>query len=51
MEDDDRCSQMATTVTPENVSREESLIKTDTKMTHAEFHLAVSVAVFTTALA
>ena len=27
LEDDDRCGRMATTVTPENVSRVESLIK------------------------
>ena len=32
MEGDDRCGRMATTVTPENVSRVESLIKKDTKM-------------------
>ena len=34
LEDDDRCVQMAQTVTPENVSRVESLIKRDPKMTH-----------------
>ena len=34
--DDDRCGRMATTVIPENVSRVESLIKKDPKMTHAE---------------
>ena len=34
--DDDRCSQMATTVTPENVSRVESLIKKDPKMAYTE---------------
>ena len=31
-EDDDRCSRTATTVTPESVSRVESLIKKDPKM-------------------
>ena len=36
LEDDDRCVRMAMTVTPENVSREESLIKKDPKMTYAE---------------
>ena len=36
LEDDDRCSRMATTVTSENVSRVESLIKKDPKMTYAE---------------
>ena len=36
MEDDDRCGQMATTVTPENISRVESLIKKDPEMTYAE---------------
>ena len=36
LEDDDRCGQMVTTVTPEDVSRVESLIKKDTKMTYAE---------------
>ena len=36
LEDDDRCGQMATTVTPENVSRVESLIKKDPNMTYAE---------------
>ena len=35
LEDDDRCGGTATTVTPENVSRVESLIKKDTKMTNA----------------
>ena len=34
--DDDRCGRMATTVTPENVSRVESLIKKDPKMAYAE---------------
>ena len=34
--DDDRCGRMAKTVTPENVSRVESLIKRDPKMTYAE---------------
>ena len=36
LEDDDCCGRMATTVTPENVSRVESLIKKDPKMTYAE---------------
>ena len=36
LEDDDRCGPMATTVTPENVSGVESLIKKDPKMTYAE---------------
>ena len=36
LEDDDRCGRMATTVTPENVSRTESLIKKDPKMAYAE---------------
>ena len=35
MEDDDRCGRMATTVTLENVSRVESLIKKSPKMTYA----------------
>ena len=36
LEDGDRCGQMATTVTQEDVSRVESLIKKDPKMTYAE---------------
>ena len=36
LEDDDRCGRMATTVTLENVSRVESLIKKNPKMTYAE---------------
>ena len=36
MEDDGRCHQMAKTVSHENISRVESLIKTDQKMTYAE---------------
>ena len=36
MEDNDRCGRIATTVTPENVSRVVSLIKKDPKMTYAE---------------
>ena len=35
LEDDDCYGRMATTVTPENVSRVESLIKKDPKMTYA----------------
>ena len=36
MEDDDLCGRMATTVTPENVSRIESLIKKDAKVAYTE---------------
>ena len=36
LEDDGRCGRMATTVTPENVSRVESLIKKGPEMTYAE---------------
>ena len=36
LEDDGRCGQMTTTVTRENVSRVESLIKKDPKMTYTE---------------
>ena len=36
LEDHGRCGRMATAVTPENVSRVESLIKKDPKMTYAE---------------
>ena len=36
LEDDDRCGRMATTFTPENVYRVESLIKKDPKMAYAE---------------
>ena len=36
MEDADRCGRLATTVTPEDVPRVESLIKTDPKMAYAE---------------
>ena len=36
MEDHDRCARMGMTVTPENVSRVESLIKKDPKMAYAE---------------
>ena len=36
LEDDDRGGWTATTVTPENISRVESLIKNDPKMTYAE---------------
>ena len=42
MEDDDRCGRVATTVTPENVSRVESLIK-DSKMTYAEIQDIVKI--------
>ena len=38
VEGDDRCGRMATTVTPENFSRVESLIKKDPKMTCAYIH-------------
>ena len=36
LEDDDRFGRMATTVTPENICRFESLIKKGSKMTYAE---------------
>ena len=36
LEDDDRCGRMATTVTPENVSVVESLIKKEPKATYAK---------------
>ena len=36
LEDDNRCSRMATTVTSGNVSRVETLIKKDSKMTYAK---------------
>ena len=36
LENHDRCGRMATTVTPENFSRVESLIKKDPKMAYAE---------------
>ena len=36
LEDDDRCGRLAETVTPENVSRVESLIKKDPRMTYTE---------------
>ena len=36
LKDDDRCGRMATTVTPENVSRAESLIMKDPKMAYTE---------------
>ena len=36
MEDDDRCGRIATTVTPEDVPRVESLIKKDPKMAYGE---------------
>ena len=36
LEDDDRCGQMTTTVTPEDVPKVQSLIKKDPKMTYAE---------------
>ena len=36
LEDDNRCGRMATTVTPENVSRVEFLIKKGPKMACAE---------------
>ena len=36
LEDNDRCGRMATTVTPEKVSRVEPLIKKDPKMAYAE---------------
>ena len=36
LEDDDRCDRMATNATTENVSRVESLVNKDPKMTYAE---------------
>ena len=36
LEDDDHCGQKATTITPENVSRVESLIKKDPNMAYTE---------------
>ena len=36
LEDDDSCGRMETIVTLENVSRVESLVKKESKMTHAE---------------
>ena len=57
LKDDDRCGRMATTVTPENVSRVESLIKMDQKVTHAEIQDimkissgSLTLAFFTTAI-
>ena len=38
LEDYDRSGRMATTITPENVSRVESLIKKDPKMAYTEIH-------------
>ena len=38
LKNDDRCGRMATTVTPEDVPRVESLIEKDPKMTYAEIH-------------
>ena len=35
LEDDDRCSRMLTTITPENVSRVKSQITKDLKTTYA----------------
>ena len=43
LEDDDRCGRMATTVTTENVSRVESLIQKDPKMTYAEIQDIVKI--------
>ena len=57
LEDDDRCGRLATAVTPENVSRVESLIKKNPKMAYTEIQdimkisLEVSLAFFTSALA
>ena len=41
LEDDDRCGRMETTVTPENVSRIESLIKKNQKRMYAEIQLGI----------
>ena len=43
LEDDDRCGRMATTVTPENVCRVESLIEMDLKMTYAEIQVIMKI--------
>ena len=43
LEDDDRCDQMATTVTQENVSRAESLIKKGPKMAYAVVQLIMKI--------
>ena len=43
LEDDDRCGRMAMTVTPENVSRVESLIKEDQKVTYAEIQDIIKI--------
>ena len=53
MEDGDRCGQMATTVTQEDVSRVESLTKKNPKMAYAEIQniMKISSGSLTTALA
>ena len=43
LEDDDRCGRMATTVTTENVSRVEPLIKKDPKMAYAEIQVLMKI--------
>ena len=43
LEEDDRCGRMTTTVTPENISRVESLIKKDLKMTYAEIKEIIKI--------
>ena len=43
MQDDDRCGRMATTVTPENVSRVESLIMKDPKMAYTEIQVIMKI--------
>ena len=43
LEDDDRCGRMATTVTQENVSRVEFLIKKDPKMTYAKIQNTMKI--------
>ena len=43
LEDGDRCGPMAMTVTPESVSRVESLIKKDPKMTYAEIQDIIKI--------
>ena len=42
-EDDDHCSRMATTVTPENASRVESLKKKTSKMTYDEVQAIMKI--------
>ena len=43
MEDHDRCARMATTVTPKNISRVESLIEKVLKMAYAEIQDVIKI--------